>query len=169
MTSPWSSGKCVRFGAGRSRVRLFAGCYQDLVNWCCSLLTRRTVCGRAAGNSPKPRKKTSQLKPDIVQTQTWRYKTIVVIKRQQQTTISKNQSETPRFCVRSATPWQARQPLPIVCWTSTVIETVCFNAVPPPVLGRMIEKCLFIVSVHLINAAWGTQSRDPRVVWTKTS
>ena len=33
------------------RVRLSAGSYQDLVNWYCGLLTRRTVCGRAAGNS----------------------------------------------------------------------------------------------------------------------
>jgi len=47
-TSPWCSGKCVRFGAGRSRGRLLAGSYQDLVNWYCSLLTRRTVYGRAA-------------------------------------------------------------------------------------------------------------------------
>jgi len=45
-----SSGKCVRFGAGRSRVR---ESYQDLVNWYCSLLTRRTVCGRSAGNTPR--------------------------------------------------------------------------------------------------------------------
>jgi len=28
----WSSGKCVRFGAGRSRVGLSTGCYQDLMN-----------------------------------------------------------------------------------------------------------------------------------------
>jgi len=40
-------GKCVPFDAGRSRVRLSAGSYQDLVNWYCSFLTRRTVCGRA--------------------------------------------------------------------------------------------------------------------------
>jgi len=33
-------------------------------------------------------KKTSELKPEIVEIQSWRYKTIVVIKRQQQTTIS---------------------------------------------------------------------------------
>ena len=30
-----------------------AGSNQDLVNWYCSLLTRRTVYGRAAGNSPR--------------------------------------------------------------------------------------------------------------------
>jgi len=51
-TSSWSSGKCVRFGAGRP-----AGSYQDLVNWYCSLLSRRTVYGRAAGNSPRTTKK----------------------------------------------------------------------------------------------------------------
>ena len=50
-TSPWSSGKCGRFGAGRSGVRLSAGSYQDLVNWYCSLLIRRTVWGRATGNT----------------------------------------------------------------------------------------------------------------------
>ena len=38
-TSSWSSGKCVRFGAGRSRVRLSAGSYHDLINWYCSILT----------------------------------------------------------------------------------------------------------------------------------
>jgi len=43
----------VRFGAVRSRVRPSAGSYQDRVNWYCSLLARRTVCGRAAGNTPR--------------------------------------------------------------------------------------------------------------------
>ena len=38
------------------RVRLSAGSYQDLVNWYCSLLTRRTVCGRAAGNALRTQK-----------------------------------------------------------------------------------------------------------------
>jgi len=56
--------------------------YQDLVNWYCSLLIRRTVCGRAAGNTSR-----TQHKPEIVQTQSWRYKTVVVIQSQQQTTI----------------------------------------------------------------------------------
>ena len=32
------------------------------------------------------------MNPEIVQTQSWRYKTIVVIKRQQQTTISNKQT-----------------------------------------------------------------------------
>ena len=85
-TSPWSSGKCVRFDAGRSRVRLSAGSYQDFVDWYCSLLTRRTVCGRAAGNTPRTQNKASDMKPDIVQAQSWRYKTTVVIKRQEQNT-----------------------------------------------------------------------------------
>jgi len=34
------------------------GSYQDLVNWYRSLLTRRTVCGRAAGNTPRTQKRT---------------------------------------------------------------------------------------------------------------
>jgi len=58
LISPWSGGKCVRFGAGRLRVQLLAGSYQDHVNWYCSLLTRRTVCGRAAGNTPRTQKQT---------------------------------------------------------------------------------------------------------------
>ena len=41
--------KCVRFGAGRSEVRLSAGSYQNLVYWYCSLLTKRALCWRAAG------------------------------------------------------------------------------------------------------------------------
>ena len=81
-TSPWSSGKCVRFDAGRSRVRLSVRSYQHLANWYCSLLTRRTVCGRAAGNTPRTHNKASEMKPDIVLTQSWRYKTTVVIKCQ---------------------------------------------------------------------------------------
>jgi len=40
----------------RSRVQLSAGSYHDLVNWYRSLLTRRTVCGRAAGNPPRTQK-----------------------------------------------------------------------------------------------------------------
>jgi len=52
------SGKCVRFGAGRSRFHLSVGSYQDLMDWYCSLLTRRTVCGRAAGNTPRTQKQT---------------------------------------------------------------------------------------------------------------
>ena len=36
LTSPWSSGKCVSFDTGRSRVS--AGSCQDLLNWYCSLL-----------------------------------------------------------------------------------------------------------------------------------
>ena len=65
-TSSWSSGKCVRFGAGRSRVRLSAGAYQDLVNWYCSLLTRRTMCGRTAGNTPRTQKQTRNCKNSVV-------------------------------------------------------------------------------------------------------
>jgi len=80
------SSSCARFGAGRSRFdsRLSAGSYQDLINWYRSLLIRRTVCGRAAENTFR-----TQNKPEIVQTQSWRYKTIVLVQRQQQTPISK--------------------------------------------------------------------------------
>jgi len=46
--APRPGGKCIRFGAGRSGVRLPDGSYHDLVNWHCSL-TRRGMCGRAAG------------------------------------------------------------------------------------------------------------------------
>jgi len=60
-TSPWSSGTYVRFGAGRSRIRLLAGSYQDHVNWYCNLLTRRTECGRAAGNTCRTQKTNQKL------------------------------------------------------------------------------------------------------------
>jgi len=98
-TSPWCSDKCVRYGAGRSRVRLSAGSYQDLVNWCCSLPTRCTACRRAAGISPRTHKRTSELKTESVQTQLWRYKTIVVIsannKPPYQTKQTKDRVELP--------------------------------------------------------------------------
>jgi len=70
-------------------LQLSAGSYQDLINWYCSLLTRRTVCGRAAGNTLRTQKQTEwkSVNAEIVQTPSWRYKTIVVIKRQQQTAI----------------------------------------------------------------------------------
>jgi len=80
--SRWSSEKCVRFGAGRSRVRLSAGSYQDLVNWFCSLLTRRTVCGRAAGNSPRTQKKQVNWNQKLYKLSRGG-KTTAVIKRQQ--------------------------------------------------------------------------------------
>jgi len=61
-TSQWSIGTCVRLGAGRSRVRrrsrVSAGSYQDLVNWYCSLLARRTVCRGAARNTRRTFKQT---------------------------------------------------------------------------------------------------------------
>jgi len=50
----------------RSRVRLSAGSYQDLVNWYCSLLTRRTVCGRAARNTPRTHKQTRNCANSVV-------------------------------------------------------------------------------------------------------
>jgi len=79
--SPWSSGKCVR-------VRLSARSYQDLVNWYCSHLTRHTVCGRTAGNTPRTQKQTEWNEAEIVQTLPWRYKPIAVMKPQRQTNIS---------------------------------------------------------------------------------
>jgi len=42
--------------AGRTRIRLLVGSYHDLVNWYCSLLTRPTVRGRAAGKTPRAQK-----------------------------------------------------------------------------------------------------------------
>jgi len=75
--------KCVRFRASTSGVRLSVGSYRNLVNWYCSLLIRRTVCRRAAGNTTRTQNKPSQMIPDIVWTQLWRYKTTVIIKRHQ--------------------------------------------------------------------------------------
>jgi len=70
---------------------------------CCSLLTRRTVCGRAAGNTFRTKNK-----PEIVQAQSWRYKTIVVIQRQQQITISRKkrtkEQKTRLQCLAGAIP-----------------------------------------------------------------
>jgi len=58
-----------------------AGTYQDLINSYCSLLTRRTVCRRVAWNTTRKPNKRDQIKAGFVQTQSWRYKTTVVIKR----------------------------------------------------------------------------------------
>jgi len=59
----WFSGKCVCFGVGRSRDRLSAGSYKDLVNWNCSLLTSRTMYGRASGNTTRKQNKPSENEP----------------------------------------------------------------------------------------------------------
>jgi len=68
------------------------------VNWYCSLLTRRTVCGRAAGNTLRTRNQSERNETEIAQTQSWRYKTLVVIKCQQHTTITnKKQWISPRY------------------------------------------------------------------------
>jgi len=45
-----------------------AGSYQDLVNSFCSLLTRRTVRRRVAGNTTRKPNKRSQIKAGFVQT-----------------------------------------------------------------------------------------------------
>jgi len=82
-----------RFGADRSRVRLSAGSNQDLVNWYCSLLTRRTVCGRAAGNTLSTQNRSERNATEIAQTQSWRYKTLVVIKCLLPTTITNKQTK----------------------------------------------------------------------------
>jgi len=42
--------------ASASVLVLSTGSYQDVINWYCSLLTRRTVCGRAAGNTLRTQK-----------------------------------------------------------------------------------------------------------------
>jgi len=86
-TSPWSIGIRIRLGAGRSRVRLSARSNQDLVNWCCSLLTWCTVSRRVTGNTSRLQNTPSRLKPDIAQTQSLCYKTISVAKCHQQNTI----------------------------------------------------------------------------------
>jgi len=102
-TSPWSSGKCVRFGAGRSfdsRPSL-----TKTENWYCSLLTRRTVCGRAVRKIPRTQNKPSEMKPEIVQTQSWGYNTSVVTRGQQQTTISKSCSCLSYNDLEIVIPW----------------------------------------------------------------
>jgi len=137
---PWlarcesQSGKCNRFGAGRSWVRCSAGSYEDLVCWYCSLLTRHTVYRRAAGNTPRTqkKKKPSEMKPEIVQTQSWRYKTIAVIKRQQQTTISKKKSQSEcrflhlrrlkLFCLYSVRIHARRQEIKIVIHATSALR-----------------------------------------------
>ena len=53
------------------------------------------------GTYPERKNKPSETIPEIVQTQSWLYKTILVIKRQQQTTISqKNNSAFQPHTVR---------------------------------------------------------------------
>ena len=47
----------------------------------------------------QPEHKPSEMKSELVQTQSWRYKTIVVIKHQQQTTIS-IEVITVKYCCR---------------------------------------------------------------------
>ena len=107
---------CVRLGAGRSKVRLSAGSYQDVVNWYFSLLARRTVCRRAARNTSRTQNELRQMKAGIVPTQSWRYKTTVVIMRHQQKqhiiksiiynfNIFINSKILPRICCLSTPAW----------------------------------------------------------------
>jgi len=65
-------------------------CYQDLVNWYNSLLTRPRCTEELQGTHPEHKNKPSEMKSEIAKTQSWRYKTTAVIKHQRQTTISIN-------------------------------------------------------------------------------
>jgi len=60
-------------------------CVPDLVNWYVSLLTNQAHGVRKSCGAYPERKKTSQMMPDLVNTQSWRYKTVVVIKCHQTT------------------------------------------------------------------------------------
>jgi len=107
-TSPWPRGKCVRFGAGRSRVRW-------VLPRPCKLVLRPSHQAHGVRKSCReltPNIKTSRvkMKPDIVQTQPWCYKTIVVIKRRQQTTISNKQSNKMKGKL-AITQWLCRRDL----------------------------------------------------------
>ena len=71
---------------------LSAGSYQDLIKIGTAAFLPGARCAEELqGTHPEHRNKPSELKAEIVQTQSWRYKTVVVIKRQQQTTISNKQ------------------------------------------------------------------------------
>jgi len=54
-----------------------------------TVLTRRTVCRGAAGNTSKTRKKLVKRNQTLHKTHSWGYKTIALIKRHQQNTITK--------------------------------------------------------------------------------
>ena len=114
-TSSWSSGKCVRFGAGRSKVRLLAGSYQDLVNWYCSLITRRTVCGRAAGNSPRTQNNPSENEPSNC--------TISVLALQDHCSYK---APTTNHHIKQSFCWVALEPRSLC---STCVVTYLFNFV----------------------------------------
>jgi len=89
LTSPWSSGKCVRFGASRSR----PGLTKTLEIGTVAFSPGAQCTEELQGTQPEHRNQTEwKLNSEVVQTQSWRYKTIVVIKRQQQTTISNKQT-----------------------------------------------------------------------------
>jgi len=79
MTSPCFSGKCVRFSVGRSRILFSAGFYQDFVTWHCSLLTRCTICGRTARNTPKTQKQPRNCTNSVVMLQDQCSYTVVTV------------------------------------------------------------------------------------------
>jgi len=102
--SPWPGGKWVRFCADRSRFRHSAGSYQDLVNWYCSLLTRRMVCVRAAGAVVQNAKtQPNQMILDLEQSC---HKTIVDIKHHQNTIWNHKQIIVCRVGVKAMQPMQ---------------------------------------------------------------
>jgi len=78
-TSPWYSGKSVRSGASWVLPRP------------CKLpfLPGARCADELQGTYPEHKNTPSEKKPEMIHIQLWRYKTIVVIKRQQQTAISK--------------------------------------------------------------------------------
>lgn len=82
---PRPGGKYVRFGAGRSGVRIS---YQDLVHWYCRLLIRQTMCGIAAW-ATRLLKHESNVAWSCKQS-VGNYKTTVVFKRHRNTISKKS-------------------------------------------------------------------------------
>jgi len=68
---PWSSGTCIGFDAGRSWVRLSAGCHQDLANGTVAFLPRAWCAEELQGTHPEHKNKTSEMEPEIVLTLLW--------------------------------------------------------------------------------------------------
>jgi len=61
------------------------------------------------GTHPEHKNKPSEMKPEIRQTQSCRYKTIVVIKRYQQNTKSKKEHEQQRWRAKEQKAWMRRE------------------------------------------------------------
>jgi len=94
-TRSWAGGRCVRFATGKSGFRLLAVAYQEYVNWHCNLLIRRRLCGRAVETTHKAKNNETDLN-----TQSWLYNTIAVVKRHQNTISKKNIFTVPNFARR---------------------------------------------------------------------